>query len=684
MDNINTTLKQVKKRNGNIVPFDPAKIAHALKKAFEATGEGSPEIAEKLCEQIVKRAEEKFKQKIPTVEQVQDLVEELLIEQYHGQTAKSYIIYRQKRQELRETKSALGIEDDMKLSFEALKILRQCSLLKTGSDGSIETPKEMFQRVAKALAQAERKYHASPNKAEQEFAELLTNLDVIPSVSILMNSGTETPQLSDSFVLPVEDDIASLFDTLKQASLLHKSQQRGFGLGFSFSPIRSKGSKVGQSESASGPVAFLRLYDRALRQVNPHGTNLAFLNVQHPDILSFINAKESYDLRSFGISVLLTKQFMKAVEEDKEYPLINPNTKQVVTKLRARSVLDMLATMAWRIGDPAAVFMDNLNKPPTNPFDGEMIEATTPTGEHPLLPYEGCFTAGINISNHVSSGNINWGKLKNSVHRTVHLLDNAIDTCRFALPKMKSAIERTRRIGVGIIGWADALIKLEIAYNTPEATKLAEKLMKFVSSEAKEASMALAKTRGTFADYQNSANAKKNEKVRNASRTTISASGITSIIAGCSQGIEPYYAISYIKRSPTAEVFELVPLFEKVARKEGFYSTELMKKIALAGSLKGIKEIPEKWRKTFVTVHDCSTGDHLAMQVAFQRHTDNGVSKTINLPATATIHEVEEVYQKAHKLGCKSIHVYREGSSDHQLINSRSNVKKKKKVKIEV
>ncbi len=682
MDLNSPTLTKVRKRNGSVVPFDPTKVAYALERAFSATGEGGPDEVITVAELVVKKVEQKFKNKIPAVEDVQDSVEEALIEHGHSQTAKSYILYRQKRQELRETKSALGVEDDLKLSFDALKILRQYGLLQTKNNKQ-ETPRQMFERVAAALAQAEKKYSGDQQKTEHLFANLMTNRDMIPSISILRHAGTDQPLLSDGFVLPVHDDIAGLFDTLKQASLLHKNQQRGFGLGLSFSPVRAKGSSITQGAGASGPVAFLRLYDRALHQINPHGTNLAFLSVHHPDIISFITAKESENLQSFGLSVLLTKEFMKAVAEDRDYPLIDPNTKQEVNKLRARSVLDMLATLAWRTGDPAAVFLNNMNKAPTNPFDDSLIEATIPTGEHPLLPYEGCFTASINLANHVAQDDFNWEKLRHSVHTTVHLLDNAIDVCLYPLPKMKEAMEGSRRIGVGVIGWADALIKISIPYNHPEALKLAEKVMRYVSTEAKNASMELAKKRGTFAHYRKSTYVRKNEKVRNASRTTICASGITSIIAGCSQGIEPHFAISYLKRGPTAETFELIPLFDTVSRKEGFYSTDLMKKIALAGSVRSNKEIPEKWRSLFVTAQDCSVGEHLAMQAAFQKHTDNGVSKTINLPATATIHEIEDVYKRAYALGCKSVHVYRDGSSQQQLIHSRSQ-QSKKKLKIEV
>lgn len=673
-------MKKVKKRDGSIVDFDKARIDLAIWKAAQSVGGNDHGLAVKLGTDVDRLLDELYgEKKIPSVEDVQDLVERVLIESGHSQTAKAFIIYRRKRQELRESKLALGVEDDMKLSFDALRILVQYHLLQKTSEGKLETPRQMFMRVAHALAAADKKYGDEPGTAEKEFADSFLNLDTIPGLAMLRFAGTEVPLLSEAFALPLQDDISALFTTLRDAALLHKSRPRGFGLGFSFSSVRSRGSKVAHGENASGPVSFLLLYDKALHQINPYGVNMAFLNIHHPDIIDFITSKESSRLTSFGISVLLTKEFMRAVEEDELYKLIDPRTGNAVTQVRAQSVLDMIATIAWQTGDPAVVFLDNLNDAPANPFEDEQLEATAPTGEHPLFPYEGYFSASVNLANHITGSDLDWEKLKKTVHSAVHLLDNAIDVCSYPLPQMKDAAERTRRIGLSIMGWADALIWLQLSYNSQESLKLAEKLMKFVASEAEGASMALAKKRGTFEGYKKSAYAKRNDKVRNAARTTISPCGIQSIIAGCSQGIEPHYAISYVKRTPTAESFEVIPIFEDVARKDNFYSPELMKKIALAGSVHDVKEIPEKWRTVFITAHDCSAEDHLSMQAAFQKHTDNCVSKTINMPSTATITEVELVFKKAYGLGCKSVHIYREGSSQMQLIHSRARERRQRK-----
>lgn len=683
-------LAKVRKRDGREVQFDQSRIIEVIWKAAQAIGGSDRELAEKLAENVVQKLTEQYAEAIPTVENIQDVIERVLIEHGHTQTAKAFILYRKKRQELREAKSALGVEDDMKLSFDGLLALTKYKVLRKTAEGKLETTRQLFQRVASALSKAEKKYGGKPSEVEQEFTQAMLALDLLPSVAILRNAGTNH-HLSESFVLPLQDDTESLFDTLKRSALLHKSRQRGFGLGLSFSLIRQKGSPVGESvgETAAGPVAFLLLYDRALHQLNPYGTNMAFLSVHHPDVVDFITAKDTMRFHTFGTSVVVSRDFMAAVHEDKKYKLLNPSNQAPVAELRARSVFDMLATIAWRTGDPAIVFYDNLNKAPSNPFgDAAHIEATTPTGEHPLFFYESSFTASINLAHHVVQADVgngvNWEKLRKTVSTGVRLLDNAIDISSYPSPEMKSAIERTRRIGLGVMGWADMLLALRIPYNSPEALALAEKLMVFVSTEAKQASAVLAKERGTFAGFKESV--RRGEKVRHAARTTIMNSGILSMIAGCSQGIEPHYAVSYMKRTPTAETFEVLPQFEALARREGFYSAELMKRIALAGSVQYVEEVPVSWRKLFFTAHDCSIHDHLAMQIAFQKHTDNGVSKTINLPVTATINEVEDVIRKAYRAGCRSVHIYREGSSSHQLIQSRYNGSRsrRKRVKVEV
>ena len=673
-------LKKVKKRDGRLVDFDPTKVGIVIWKAVQAVGGKDQETSNILAQSVVKRVEEVYGEtKIPSVEDIQDLIEKVLIEEGHSTTAKAFILYRKKRQEIREAKLALGVNDDMKLSFEALRLLAVANILQKKNDGSLETPREMFIRVAKAVSKIDRKYDEDSDKFENELLETMLNLDLLPSIKILQAAGTNNQQLSDAISLPVEDDIVGLFDTLKRAAFLHKNRQRGFGLSFSFSEIRSKGRKVGTSGAvAAGPVTYLQLYNDALSQINPYGTNMAFLSVHHPDIIDFITAKENSQLTNFGTTVVFSKKFMKAVQDDTAFELIDPHTQKKVASLRAKSVLDIIATIAWRTGDPAILFEENMNKPPANPFEGHRIKVTSPTGEQPMLEYEACFSASINLAKHIKDKQIDFDKLKKSINTGVHLLDNSIDLCNYPSSYVKNTMEGTRRIALGVMGFADLLIRMEIPYNSDKAIKTGEEIIKFLSDEAREASKKLAAKRGTFKWFDKSIYAKKNLKYRNCACTTILHSGYSSVIAGCSQGIEPYYAVSYLKKTQMSENVEVIPIFEEIANKEGFYSQELMKKVALAGSVADIKEIPKLWREVFVTTHDCQLNDHVAMQKTFQKYTDNGVSKTLNLPTTATISEIEEIFINAYDLGLRSVHIYREGSNIQQLIYSKEKRKKRR------
>lgn len=654
------TFTMVKKRDGRVVLFNPDKIAQALVKAGQATEEFGEQASVQLAEMVMRQMQDRFTEEIPTVEQIQDLVESVLIEQNYPKTAKAYILYRQKRLEIRQAKSALGIEDDMKLSFDALKILRQYQALHQKTNG-LETPRQMLERTAKAVAKAEELYEGNPAESEKKFMEMMTELRFVPSIAVLRYAGTNH-HLCEGFVLPVEDSITSIFETLKNAAVLHKSKQPEFGLGFSFSKLRPKGAVTADGSRALGPVEFMLLYDQALHQINPSGSNIGFLDVNHPDILDFITAKERYHIKSFGVAVLLTKEFIDAAARDGFYELLDPHTGQAATKLKARNVLTIISTTAWRTGDPVVYYQDRLD--PNN----EGFQATVPTGEHPLLPYEASFTGSINLAKHVTDGEVDWQKLEKTVATAVGFLDSAIDVCHYPLPEIKGAMKQSRRMGLGVIGWADAIIQMGIAYNSIQAVKLADEVMQFISNTAKKASTELALKRGAVSG-----------SIRNSTRITISAGGIQSVVASCSQGIEPYFAISYLKKTPTTETVEVTPLFEETAKREGFYSEELMKKISLAGTVQGISEIPEQWRKVFVTTSDCTPDEHLAVQAAFQKHADNAVSKTINFQSTATIQEVEETYKKAYALGCKSIHLYREGSSQYQLIHTRQSEGRKKK-----
>jgi len=682
-------ITQVRKRDGRIVKFDQNKITEAIWKAAQSVGGKDRKRAEEVSDKVVEILNIMGK-KIPSVEEIQDLVEKVLIEMGHAKTAKAYILYRQKRKEIREAKEMLGVVDDVKLSLNAIKVLESRYLKKDENGRVIEKPSEMFRRVAKSIAKADRLYGHSDEevkKTEEEFYKMMVNLEFLPNSPTLMNAGQELQQLSACFVLPIEDSMESIFETLKNTALIHQS---GGGTGFSFSRLRPKGDVVKTTGGvASGPISFMKVYNAATEAIKQggrrRGANMGILRIDHPDILEFITAKEKEgELNNFNISVAVTDKFMKAVEKDEEYDLINPRTGKAVNKLNARRVFDLIVTMAWKNGEPGVIFIDTINKYNPTPKLGE-IESTNPCGEQPLLPYESCNLGSINLSKMVKEVDgkfeIDWDKLKETVHKAVHFLDNVIDVNKFPLKEIEKMTKANRKIGLGVMGWADMLILLGIPYNTEKAIKLAEKLMKFIDDEAKKASVELAKERGVFPNFKDSIydTGRPEDRVRNATRTTIAPTGSISIIAGCSSGIEPLFAISYVRKGildGQSELLEINPIFEKLAKQKGFYSDELMKLIAKKGSIQDIKEIPEEIRKVFVTAHDITPEYHVRMQAAFQKYTDNAVSKTINFPHDATTEDVEKAYLLAYKLGCKGITVYRDRSREQQVLNIEAVEKK--------
>ena len=565
----------------------------------------------------------------------------------------------------------------LKLTPNAMKVLEK-RYLKKGEDGRpVESPEDMFKRVAGNIAKAELLYGGTALEVEtaaRRFYEMMTALDFLPNSPTLMNAGRELQQLSACFVLPIEDTMESIFTTIKNTALIHQS---GGGTGFSFSRLRPANDKVASTGGvASGPVSFMRVFNSATEAVKQGGTrrgaNMGILRVDHPDILHFINCKKEGDhYNNFNISVALTEEFMQAVEKGTDYNLLNPRTKEPVSSMNAGEVFDQIVDLAWRTGDPGIVFIDRLNRDNPTPHIGE-IESTNPCGEQPLLPYESCNLGSVNLANMVTGGAVDWEKLGGTVHDAVHFLDNVIDMNRYPLPEIGETTRSNRKVGLGVMGFSDMLINLGIPYNSEEAISAGREVMRFINTEAKKASVELASERGNFPNFAGSIYDKKGAPgVRNATVTTIAPTGTLSIIAGCSSGIEPLFAVSYVRTvMDKDELIEVSPGFESVARERGFYSPELMKMIAHHGTVADMEQVPEDLRRLYVTAHDISPEWHIRMQAAFQDHTDNAVSKTVNFSHDAKPADVAEVYRLAYTTGCKGVTIYRDGSKDEQVLST--------------
>jgi ribonucleoside-diphosphate reductase alpha chain len=565
-----------------------------------------------------------------------------------------------------------------RLTPNALTVLRVRYLKKNPSGRSMETPAQMFRRVARNIAQAESRYNSggeAPRRIERTFHDMISRLEFLPNSPTLMNAGRDLQQLSACFVLPVEDSLESIFDAVKHQALIHQS---GGGTGFSFSRLRPKNDPVATTSGiASGPVSFMQIFNQTTEVIKQGGTrrgaNMGILRVDHPDILEFIDAKRSPgDLTNFNLSVGLTDAFMRAVERRLTYALVNPRTGRSVRRLQAAAVFTRIANAAWRTGEPGVIFLDTINRGNPTPHLGR-IEATNPCGEQPLLPYESCNLGSINLARFVAGlparPRIDFERLGGTVRAAVRFLDDVIDMNRYPLPDIETLTKGNRKIGLGVMGFADLLIMLKIPYDSAEALTMGARVMRFVWEQGRAASADLARERGEFPNWSGSRLQAEGHRLRNATVTTVAPTGTISIIADCSPGIEPLYGVSFMRNVlEDVRLVTLHPLFVDMARAAGIYSERLARRVASQVSIRDIREIPEDLRRLFCTAHDVAPGHHVRMQAAFQEYSDSGVSKTINLPASATQKDVASAYLLAHRLGCKGLTVFREGSRAKQVL----------------
>ncbi len=661
-------IKSIIKRDGTVVDFQAEKIYRAIEKALRATNEDIT-LAKKIGDEVIAELERKFGSLKPNVEDIQDIVEQTIINNKKFNTARAYIIYRQLRTDLRNKKVVLGIKDQLKLSLNSLRVLSERYLQRDNKGKVIETPSNMFRRVARAIAQVDANYKEDINKTEEEFYQIMANLEFLPNSPTLMNAGCELGQLSACFVLPIDDSLLSIFETLKHTALIHQS---GGGTGFSFSRIRPQGDMVRSTMGiASGPLSFMKIYDCATEVIKQggkrRGANMGILTVEHPDIVDFIRAKEKEgELTNFNISVAVTDDFINRAINNQGYDLINPRDRKPVKNLNARDIFDMIILNAWKTGEPGIIFIDEINRKNPTPELGR-IESTNPCGEVPLLPYESCNLGSINLAKMFVDNKFSYEKLKYTIQVAVHFLDNVIDANKYPLSDVEKMTKGNRKIGLGIMGFADCLIKMGIPYDSEPALNFADELASFIQAEARQVSCKLGEKRGSFPNIDKSI-FKGSSPMRNATVTSIAPTGTISMIADTSSGIEPLFSVGYLRNVLDTTLVVLNPIFEEIAHNQGFFSPDLISEIVHEGSLKRIKGIPDDIKRLFPIAHEIMSEIHIRMQAIFQKYVDNAVSKTINLPEDATLEQTRAAFLMAHKLKCKGITVYRYRSRKEQVL----------------
>lgn len=668
---------KVLKRNDREEVLDVNKIADSIFLAAQDVGGTDDKLARKLAYEVIKRIEKHYGRiKKVTSAEIGDMVERVLLEATHYKTAKAYILNREKKRQNEAAKRALGVNDDVGLSLNALTVAKEKYLLKDTSGEVKETVLGMFRRTAKYLTRAEKA--KDRKKWESEFTRIMSERRFMPGGRTLANSGTANNQLANCFVMPMPDDIEGIFESLKESSILKKY---GGGVGFTFGHIRPKDDQVSTTSGAAcGPVALMQLVNDAsdiyLQAGKRRSGNMVTLPVSHPDVIDFIHCKESgQTLPHINYSLAVTKKFMEAAKSGEEWELVNPRNGMITARVSARGILEEAARMAWRNGDPGLIFIDEINKYNPTPHVGA-LETVNLCGEQPLLFYEACNLGSVNLATHVIGGNgdaeVDWKKLEETVRIAVRLLDDVVTVCEYPLKKVAEVVRGNRKIGLGVMGWADMLVKLHIPYNSSEALKLAEKVMQFVQKIGWDESSQLGKEKGSFPNFKGSIWQKRGFKhFRNATVTTIAPTGTISMMASASSGIEPLFALAYYRKSMGQYNLPEVnaDLVKAIKHVNGLYSTELMDEIARKGSIQHLPNIPEEIREVFVTAMDIKPNEHVEMLAAFQKYTDNAVSKTINLPNSATVDDVLSVFYQAAELNCKGITVYRDGSRDVQVLN---------------
>jgi ribonucleoside-diphosphate reductase alpha chain len=560
----------------------------------------------------------------------------------------------------------------MKLTKNGQTIINRF-LLKDKKGKIIEKPEDLFKRVAHNIAKEDKKYGSTDEeflKIEKTFYNSMQDLEFLPNLPVIANAGRKLQQLAACFVIPVSDDIPSIFQSVKEMAIIQKS---GGGTGFNFSKLRPEGSLVSETGGiASGPVSFMKVFDSATGAIKEggirRGANMGILRIDHPDIEKFINCKSNNELSNFNISTAINEKFMEAVIKNKEFELEFDN--KIYSKVKAKELFQRIANQAWSNGDPGIIFIDEINKHNTTPEVG-IIEATNPCGEQPLLPYESCFLGSINLEKFVKekSKKIDYEKLEETIKSGVHFLDNCIDATKYPISAIERITKHNRKIGLGVMGFAGMLIKMNIAYDSQTALKLAEKIMKFVNEKAREASKELAEKRGSFMNLNKSIWKENNIKMRNATVTTIAPTGTIGIIADCTEGIEPLFGLATSRKSTYGELLEINPLFQELTKKLKL-KKEVLTQIMQENSLQN-KEIklPKKIKRIFKTAHDIEPEWHIKIQAAFQKYTDNAISKTVNLKETATPEDIEKIFMLAYKLKCKGLTVYRYNSRKEQVLD---------------